>query len=88
MTLVSITVCARNAENWVHQCLESLFSQDYRPLEIIAVNDGSTDSTFERMEIFKEKNLTSEINLTIIDSDAKGLSSGRQIGLELSLIHI
>ena len=84
MTLVSITVCARNAENWVHQCLESLFSQDYRPLEIIAVNDGSTDLTLERMEIFKEKNLTSEINLTIIDSDAKGLSSGRQIGLERS----
>ncbi|MEC9118278.1 MAG: glycosyltransferase family A protein, partial [Candidatus Thermoplasmatota archaeon] len=77
MTLVSITVCAKNAENWVHQCLSSLFSQDYRPLEIIAVNDGSTDSTFERMKLFKEKNQTSDINLTIIDSDGKGLSAGR-----------
>ena len=84
MTLVSITVCAKNAENWVHQCLSSLFSQDHRPLEIIAVNDGSTDSTFERMKIFKEKNQTPDINLTIIDSDAKGLSAGRQIGLDNS----
>ncbi len=84
MTLVSITVCARNAENWVDQCLSSLFSQDHRPLEIIAVNDGSTDSTFERMKTFKEKNETPDINLTIIDSDAKGLSAGRQIGLDCS----
>ena len=84
MTLVSITVCARNAENWVHQCLSSLFSQDYRPIEIIAVNDGSTDSTFERMTIFRDTNKTSDISLSIIDSDAKGLSAGRQIGLELS----
>jgi len=84
LTLVSITVCARNAENWVDQCLSSLFSQDHRPLEIIAVNDGSTDSTFERMKTFKEKNETPDINLTIIDSDAKGLSAGRQIGLDCS----
>jgi len=84
LTLVSITVCARNAENWVYQCLSSLFSQDHRPLEIIVVNDGSTDSTFEKMKIFKEKNGTPDVNLTIIDSDAKGLSAGRQIGLGLS----
>ena len=84
MTLVSITVCAKNAENWVHQCLSSLFSQDHRPLEIIAVNDGSTDSTLEKMKIFKEKNQNPDINLTIIDSKAQGLSAGRQIGLDRS----
>ena len=84
MTLVSITVCARNAEIWVHQCLSSLFLQDYRPLEIIAVNDGSTDSTLDRMTLFKDTNKTSDISLTIINSDAKGLSAGRQIGLEFS----
>ena len=86
MTLVSITVCARNAEIWVHQCLSSLFLQDYRPLEIIAVNDGSTDSTLDRMTLFKDTNKTSDISLTIINSDAKGLSAGRQICLEFSKV--
>jgi len=84
LSLVSITVCARDAEDWVHQCLSSLLSQDYRPLEIIAVNDGSVDSTFERMKTFKEMNEDSDIELIIIDSEPKGLSAGRQIGLEHS----
>ncbi len=84
MSLVSITVCARNAENWVHQCLYSLVSQDYRPLQIIAVNDGSTDSTFEKMQKFKDMNDISDVELIIIDSEPKGLSAGRQIGLERS----
>ncbi len=81
---MSITVCARNAENWVHQCLSSLVSQDYRPLEIVAVNDGSTDSTYEKMRIFKEMNEDSDIELTLINTSSNGLSAGRQLGLECS----
>jgi len=82
LSLVSITVCARNAENWVHQCLSSLVSQDYRPLQIIAVNDGSSDLTFEKMQKFKDMNNVSDVELIIIDSEPRGLSAGRQIGLE------
>ena len=43
--LVSIIVPAYNVERYLEKCLESLVSQSYKNLEIIVVNDGSTDST-------------------------------------------
>ena len=82
MTLVSITVCARNAENWVEQCLSSLVSQDYRPIEIIAVDDGSSDGTLEKMLNFRESKLDHDIEISVISSEPLGLSAGRQIALE------
>jgi len=44
-TLVSIVVAAYNEERVIGECLTSLLHQDYRPLEIIVVDDGSKDST-------------------------------------------
>ena len=41
--LVSVTVCVRDGLEWVDGCMESLLQQTWRPLEIIAVDDGSTD---------------------------------------------
>ena len=82
MTLVSITVCARNAENWVGQCLSSLISQDYRPIEIIAVDDGSSDGTLEKMLNFRDSKLDHNIEITVIGSEPLGLSAGRQLALE------
>ena len=43
--LVTVTVCARDGAHWVEDCLDAIFAQTHRPLEIIAVNDGSNDST-------------------------------------------
>ena len=44
-TLVTVTVCARDGAHWVDDCLDAIHAQTHRPLEIIAVNDGSTDAT-------------------------------------------
>jgi len=82
LTLVSITVCARDAENWVEQCLSSLVSQDYRPIEIIAVDDGSSDGTLDQMLEFRDLNTNDDIEITVISSKPLGLSSGRQLALE------
>jgi len=82
LTLVSITVCARNAEKWVDDCLLSLISQDYRPIEIITVDDGSSDGTLNRMIEFRESTIDDEVEITVIGTDAHGLSSGRNIALE------
>lgn len=43
--LASIIVPAYNVEKYVDRCIESLVSQTYRNLEIILINDGSTDRT-------------------------------------------
>ena len=48
--LISVTVCVRDGVDWVDGCIESLRNQTYRPLEIIAVDDGSTDGSRERLK--------------------------------------
>jgi chlorobactene glucosyltransferase len=47
---VSIIVPALNEEKYIGRCLQSLLAQNYRNLEIIAIDDGSTDSTLMTME--------------------------------------
>ena len=49
-TLVTVTVCARDGAHWVDDCLDAIHAQTHRPLEIIAVNDGSTDATGSTMD--------------------------------------
>ena len=51
--LISITVCMRNAEHWVDDCMKALTQQTYRPLEIIAVDDGSTDKGWSKLQSWK-----------------------------------
>ena len=43
--LVSVVVCAYNAEGFIEQTLEAILAQDYRPLEVVVIDDGSTDGT-------------------------------------------
>ena len=40
---VSITVCVRNGVHWIEDCIESLRAQTHPSIEILVVNDGSTD---------------------------------------------
>ena len=79
MTLVSITVCVRNGENWIDECLESLVNQTHEPLEIILVDDGSTDGSRDKVAKWNEHEL-----VTTINQEAIGLSAGRMAGLEAS----
>ncbi len=74
--LITITVCARDAEYWVKDCLSSLCAQDHRPLQIIAVDDGSNDSTLEQMQSFLPPQ-EDDIELLVLSQGRIGLSSGR-----------
>ena len=46
-TLVSIVVPVYNMEHYLSQCIESIIAQTHRTLEIIIVNDGSSDRSLE-----------------------------------------
>ena len=54
MIAVSIIVPAYNAEQYIGQCMDSLVAQTLREIEIITINDGSTDKTGEILEKYAE----------------------------------
>lgn len=53
---ISVILPARNEEEFISACLDSLVNQDYENYEVIAINDSSTDSTLDIIESFAKNN--------------------------------
>lgn len=77
-TLVSVIVPVYNVEAYLLDCLNSIFAQDYPTIEVIAINDGSTDSSL----ILLDEYALHESRLRIITQENKGLSGARNTGLD------
>ena len=77
MTLISVAVCVRNGVDWIDGCMESLVQQSHSPLEIILVDDGSTDGSQEKV-----KQWEGHENVTVINQKPLGLSAGRMAALQ------
>jgi GT2 family glycosyltransferase len=71
---VSVVVCAYNAAETIGECLRSLEALQYPKVEIIVVNDGSTDETGRIAHGFRR--------VRVIDTPNGGLATARNIGLE------
>lgn len=67
-----------NVENYLEECLNSLINQTYSNIEIIAVNDGATDSSPVILNKFADR----DNRIKVINKANGGLSSARNIGLE------
>lgn len=52
--LISIIISAYNAENKINKCISALLNQTYKPIEVIVVDDGSTDKTKEIVKKFAD----------------------------------
>ena len=76
-TLVTIVVASYNNANYIERCLESVISQSYKKLEIIIVDDGSTDSSKVICQRFM-----ADKRVRFVEKKNGGLSSSRQLGLE------
>ncbi len=74
---VSIIVPVYNAENYLSRCLDSLLSQKLKDIEIIAVNDGSTDRSLDLLRKYKKQ----DSRIVVIDNQNSGVSSARNTGL-------
>lgn len=53
--LVSIVICTHNRAEMLKQTLDTVFDQQYRPVEVLIVNDGSTDNTQELIKSYGDK---------------------------------
>lgn len=78
-TLVSIILPVYNAENYIKDCLESILTQSYRNLEIIAINDGSSDRSVDIIQSFNDERIRLHNN-----DGNKGLVFSLNKGLELA----
>jgi glycosyltransferase involved in cell wall biosynthesis len=78
MTKVSIIVAAYNIEDYICKCLDSVVNQTFNDIEVIVVNDGSTDNTLDRLlEMSKVDN-----RIKIIDKKNEGLIEARKSGFK------
>ncbi|MCL2566754.1 MAG: glycosyltransferase [Alphaproteobacteria bacterium] len=68
MPLLSIIVPVYNVEKYLHQCLDSIVNQEYKNLEIIIVNDASSDNSLEIIQEFSKK----DNRIIIIDCKKNG----------------
>lgn len=76
--LVSVIVPVYNVENYLPRCIESIINQTYSNLEIILVNDGSTDHSGTICEEYKKK----DSRIKVIMQRNQGLSAARNAGLD------
>lgn len=76
---ISIVTTAFNIEKYIHKCLTSILNQTYKNLEVIVVNDCSTDTTMEIVETFKDERLK-----VINHEKNKGAGQARKTGIEAS----
>ncbi len=56
--LVSVIIRTKNEERWIHSCLRGVFTQNYRNIEVVIVDNGSTDRTLKRAQEFPVSILT------------------------------
>ena len=72
--LVSVVIPVYNSEKFLEECLDSILTQTYQNIEIIAVDDGSTDSSPDILERYSDK-------INIISQKNQGLASALNLGI-------
>lgn len=76
---ISVIVSVYNTEKYIEKCLDSLFNQTYSNIEIVVINDCSTDGSLKILKKYAKKH----DNMILIENkENRGLSYSRNVGLE------
>ena len=78
MKLISVIVPVYNTEKYIEKCVMSILNQTYKNLEIILIDDGSTDNSPQICDSLAEK----DNRIAVIHQPNGGVSSARNIGLD------
>ena len=78
MPKLSVIIPVYNVENYIEKCLDSVINQTLQDIEIIIVNDGSTDSSKEKIKKYLIKY---QDKIKYLEKENGGLSSARNFGM-------
>lgn len=78
--LISVIIPIYNTSQYLGRCIDSLLNQKYKKIEVILVNDGSTDNSLDICKTYKEI----DNRILIVDKANGGLASARNAGLDIA----
>lgn len=76
--IVSVIIPVYNSQKCIESCINSILSQTLKEIEIIAINDGSTDDSYKILKKLLEK----DCRIRLINQENRGVSAARNRGLE------
>ncbi|WP_328257513.1 glycosyltransferase family 2 protein [Priestia megaterium] len=77
--LVSVIIPVYNVEKYLKRCLDSVVGQTYKNLEIVIINDGSTDHSLEIAEKYRDK----DNRIVLLSQENRGQANARNNGLSI-----
>ena len=80
MVKVSVIIPIYNVENYLEECLDSIVNQTLKDIEIICVNDGSTDNSLDIINKYAAK----DDRITVIDQENGGHAVATNRGMDLA----
>jgi glycosyltransferase involved in cell wall biosynthesis len=79
--IVSVILPVYNCERYLVKCLDSILTQTYKSLEVIIINDGSSDSSREIAERYTKQ----DKRIKLVNQGNNGVSASRNVGLKNSI---
>lgn len=77
---ISVIIPVYNVEKYLRECLDSVVNQTFKDIEIICVDDGSTDKSLEILQEYKRK----DDRFVILQQRHSGAGAARNYGLKLA----
>lgn len=78
--LISIIIPVYNVDEYLDKCLKSVINQTYKNIEIILINDGSTDNSLNICKLYEKRYR----NILLIDKKNEGVSIARNVGINMA----
>lgn len=78
---ISVIVPVYNGEDFIHRCLDSLIYQTMKELEILVVDNRSTDHSWEILEDY-QRHFPEKVRIFMLEEHSDGPGAGRNLGLE------